>query len=81
MSIRTYATLLCPLRLLTLDALQDFRPEPRRIVYTIFGLGLGSSLYFGKQFILWAFVCCLLVTEFIFRSMIFGFLLMHLLSK
>jgi hypothetical protein len=78
MSIREYTALLCPSRLLTFDALQDTRPHPRRIVYTVFGIGMMSTFYFGIQSIPWAFVGSLLATELLFRSMIFGFLLVHI---
>lgn len=77
MSIREYTALLCPSRLLTLDALRDFRPHPRRFVYTIFGIGMGFTLYFGIQSIPWAFLGSLLATEILFRFIMLGFLLVH----
>ena len=81
MSIRECTALLCPLRLLTLEALLDTRPHPRRLVYTIFGIGMGSTFYFGIQYIPWAFVGSLLATELVFRIMILGFILVHVYVK
>jgi hypothetical protein len=81
MSIRQYTALLCPPRLLTLEALQDIRPHPRRLVYTMFGIGMGSTFYFGIKSIPWAFVGSLLATELVFRIMILGFILMHVYVK
>lgn len=78
MSIREYANHLCLRRLLTMDAIQDLNPYPRRIVYVIFGIGMGSTFYFGVHYIPVAFVGSLLVTELLFRSMILGFLLVHI---
>ena len=81
MSIREYTAILCPLRLMTLDAIQDIRPYPPRIVYTIFGIGMGTTLYFGVQSIPWAFVGSLLATEILFRIMMFAFLLVYIYAR
>ena len=74
MSIREYTAIVCPMRLLTVDALQDTRPYPRRIVYTIFGMGVVSTFYFGPRSIPWALLASVLAVEVLFRLMILVFI-------
>jgi|LauGreDrversion4_2_1035121.scaffolds.fasta_scaffold316534_2 hypothetical protein len=76
-SLAEYTRVLCLSNSLTLDALRDLRPYPRRIVYAIFGSGTILCAFYGFQSIPYVLIGCFIATEVVFRLLILGFVLVH----
>jgi hypothetical protein len=61
---------LCIPRLLTLDALVDPRPEPRRVVYAFGIVAAVGAACVSPQSVPWVLVGCVIVSEALFRLLI-----------
>jgi hypothetical protein len=73
--IADYTRVLCLSNVLTIDALRDTRPYPRRIVYIIFGSGAILCTCYGS--IPYVLMWCFIATELAFRLLILAFILTH----